>query len=108
MSESQFPKMGEHPLEGSVVNMSGNRSPYTMPVERKGPSADGEAEPAGKRGVTMATGERNGPCFRPQATICYPNAPESGSTGRGMRTVPSRTGNQDFWDNRASQSGEVI
>lgn len=109
---SQFEKMGESPLVGSLVNVSGNRSPYTTAVPRKGaPSADGESEPNAHRGQTMATGEHSGPCFRPQTTLFWPNAPEQAATGRALRYLPSagsKSGNGDFWNDRASQSGQVI
>lgn len=105
---SQFPKMGEEPLTNSLVNVSGNRSPYTKTVARKGPSGDVLAT-GGKanRGATEIH-EAHGPTFRPQTTICYPNAPEHAATGRGMRTVASAVGNRDFWDQRADGSGQVI
>jgi hypothetical protein len=110
-SKSVFPKMGEYPLEdGSFVNMSGNRSAYTMPVAKKGPSGDDIDGPTAHRGVgSLATGETNGPKFAPQTKICFTNDPVAHGTGRGMRTVPSSMGDQDFWSDRsASQSGEVI
>jgi hypothetical protein len=108
---SQFEKMGESPLVGSVVNISGNRSPYTTAVARKGPSSDGESEPNAHRGQAMATGEHSGPCFRPQTTLFWPNTPDQAATGRNVRLLPSassKTGNGDFWNDRASQSGQVI
>lgn len=108
---SSFPKMGEHPLVGTIVNTSGNRSPYTHPVADP---AQGDAIATGGtaiRGVgSDATGEHSGPCFSPQTTISFPNSPEAGETGRGLRTVPSvasKTGNGDFWDRRGD-SGRVI
>lgn len=106
---SQFPKMGEHALEDSLVNVSGDRSPYTKDVARKGPSGDVLAT-GGKanKGQISMSGEHNGPRFAPVTTISYPNAPEASQTGRGMRTVRSAVGNRDFWDSRSSQSGEVI
>lgn len=104
---SAFPKMGEHPLEGSLVNTSGERSPYTKTVARKGPAGDSETEGAPVRGHTQIS-EAQGPTFAPQTTIDFPNAPEASQTGRGMRRVPSSVGNRDFWDDRASQSGKVI
>lgn len=109
--ESNFPKMGEHALEGSLVNMSGARSPYTQPVARKGPAGDSESEPSAVRGGMQISGEHCGPTFRPVATVSYPNSPEVSQTGRGLRAIPSvasRTGNGDFWNDRASQSGQVI
>jgi hypothetical protein len=108
---SAFLKMGEHPLVGTIVNTSGNRSPYTHAVARP---AQGDAIATGGtavRGVgSDATGEHSGPCFAPQTTISFPNSPESAQVGRALRTVPSvasKTGNGDFWDNRA-YAGEVI
>jgi hypothetical protein len=106
---TQFPKMGEYPLEGGLVNMSGKRSPYTMPEARKGPSGDAMDGPTGHRGVGPdATGEHNGPRFRPVTTIAFPNSEAASATGRGMRTLPSSLGNRDFWDSRTDGSGEVI
>jgi hypothetical protein len=106
---SQFPKMGEEPLTSHLVNCSGDRSPYTIRAPKHGPSADSEPGDQAVRGVGAdATGEHNGPRFRPATTLYWPNSPESGQTGRGMRTVPSKTGVGDFWDDRASQSGQVI
>lgn len=109
---SNFPKMGEHPLEGTIVNTSGNRSPYTHSVARAG---SGDAIATGGtaiRGVgSDATGEHSGPMFAPQSTIVYNNSSMASDTGRGMRTirsVASKTGNGDFWDSRTSQSGQVI
>lgn len=107
---SSFPKMGEHPLEGTIVNTSGNRSPYTQTQAKKGPSGDALAiGGTAVRGVgSDATGEHSGPCFRPQTTVYFPNSPEASKTGRALRTVPSALGNRDFWDSRTSQSGAVI
>jgi hypothetical protein len=109
--QSSFAKMGEHPLVGTIVNTSGNRSPYTHPVADP---AQGDAIATGGtaiRGVGRdATGEHSGPVCSPQTTISYPNSPEAAQTGRGLRTVPSvasRTGNGDFWDRRAF-TGQVI
>lgn len=105
---SNFPKMGEHPLEGSIVNTSGNRSPYTHPRPEYAPTGGQDAASAGGRGVgPMATGENAGPRFAPVTTISYPNSPEASETGRALRTVRSAIGNRDFWDKRYA-SGEVI
>lgn len=107
---SQFPKMGDMPLVGNVVNVSGRGSRYTQTVPRKGPANDKDPSigTAAHRGQTMIH-EAHGPTFRPMTTIDYPNAPERKGTGRGMRTVPSSVGNRDFWTDRSvSQSGKVI
>lgn len=105
---SQFPAMGEFPLTDSIVNVSGDRSPYTKTVARKGPSGDSESEPAAVRGQISMDGEHNGPTFRPVTMLYQQNAAEASAIGRGMRTVPSSLGNRDFWDDRASRSGQVI
>jgi hypothetical protein len=105
---STFPKMGDSPLE-DFINVSGDRSPYTKPVARKGPGAQDSMDgPGGGRGRGATLKEGNGPKFAPQTQICYTNDPVAHATGRGMRKVPSAIGNRDFWDDRASQSGETI
>lgn len=109
---SQFPKMGEHPLEGNIVNVSGDRSPYTQSVAKYSGGDAIATSGTSIRGVGRdATGEKPGPAFAPQTTISFPNSPESSQTLRSLRTVPSvasKTGNGDFWDSRTSQSGQVI
>ena len=109
--QSNFPKMGEHPLEGTLVNTSGNRSPYTHP-EGRFTGSDEIGGGMAVRGVgSDATGEHSGPVFAPQTTVYFANSPEASQTGRGLRTirsVASKTGNGDFWDQRTSQSGQVI
>lgn len=91
---SSFPKMGDDGMTG-LVNVSGQRSPYTMPQARKGPtSPDMGGSPASHRGSTMLH-EGNGPTFRPVASQVY--ATEYAATGRNTRMVPSAVGNRDFW-----------
>jgi hypothetical protein len=97
-STSSFPKMGESGYEG-LVNMSGDRSPYTKDQPRHGPTMpDTGGSPAGGRGSGMVH-DTYGPAFRPVASRSF--APEYPETGRGMRTVPSAIGNRDFWAARA-------
>ena len=105
-STSSFEKMGDSGYEG-LMNMSGERSPYTMPQARKGPTTpDMGGSPAGGRGSSMIH-EAHGPTFRPVASQSY--APEYPETGRGMRTVASSVGNRDFWASRAGDNaGETI
>ncbi len=105
-STSSFPTMGDSAYEG-LVNMSGDRSPYTKLQAKHGPTVpDTGGSPAGGRGSSMVH-ETMGPVFRPVASRSY--APEYPETGRGMRTVPSSIGNRDFWAARAaSNEGEVI
>lgn len=97
---SNFPKMGEFALTDSIVNVSGNRSPYTQVQARSGPSADENPGGTAVRGQMAMNGENPGPRFAPQTTISFPNAPEASQTGRGLRVVPSSIGNRDFWDSR--------
>lgn len=101
---TSFPKVGSY---DHVVNMSGQRSPYTIPEARKGAMNDNPPDSsAAHRGATMIR-DAHGPTFRPVATRGW--APNYGETGRGMRTVPSRTGVGDFWASRACDNyGDVI
>lgn len=105
-STSEFEKMGDSGYEG-LVNMSGQRSPYTMDRGRSGPTTpDMGGSPAGGRGSTMIH-EAHGPQFRPVSSQAYGS--EYPDTGRGMRTVASAVGNRDFWAARASTNeGETI
>lgn len=98
-----FEKVGDY---DNVMNMSGQRSPYTMPEARKGPMNDDiGGGGAGGLGHTMIH-EAHGPTFRPVATRGW--AADYAATGRAIHTVPSAVGNRDFWDRRADQGGEVI
>lgn len=100
---SSFPKMGDDGM-ASLCNMSGARSPYTMPQARKGPGSPdmGGGNGSSRRGSTEIR-EAHGPTFRPMATRGWASPyPE---TARAIRTVPSSVGNRDFWSSRAS-SGE--
>lgn len=107
---SQFPKMGEFPLVDSIGDPSALPSTgHTTFRPRTGPAGDSESEPAGARGRTAMSGEMNGPRFRPQQTISFPNDPAASETGRGLRILPSVASRNGFWDDRnASQSGQVI
>lgn len=104
---STFAKMGDEELTSHLVNVSGNRSPYTMPVGRKGPKTDQDqgVGTAAHRSQNLIH-EANGPQAKVVATIDYSNAPEKSSTGRGMRTVPSKAGISDF--SSPSSEGQVI
>ena len=98
-STSSFPTMGDSGYEG-LVNMSGDRSPYTKARPRQGATMDDTGgSPAGGRGSGMVH-ETMGPCFQPVASRVQ--SPEYPETGRGMRIVPSSIGNRDFWAARAA------
>lgn len=96
---STFPKMGDDGYT-SLINVSGDRSPYTRAVPRSGPTTpDLGGSPAGGRGSSMIH-EAHGPQFRPVASKVQ--GPDYAATGRNVRAVPSAVGNRDFWDSRNS------
>lgn len=106
-TSSVFEKMGDGGYD-QLMNMSGQRSPYTTPQARKGPTTPdmGGGNGSVRRGATEIH-EAHGPTFRPVATRGF--APEYPDTGRAVRTVPSAVGNHDFWDARASSNeGQVL
>ena len=107
---SAFPKMGDSYLTDHLINVSGNRSPYTMPTQKKGPKQDNDPNvgtAAKRKGYEIK--EANGPACTPVARICYPNAPEHNQTQRAMRTVPSKAGLGDFHLARGrDNAGETI
>lgn len=93
---TSFPKMGDDYVTDHLVNISGDRSPYTMPVAKKQTTTD--QGPLGGKANRSASliHEANGPACTPIARISYPNAPEASNTQRGMRTMPSKAGVGDF------------
>lgn len=104
-STSSFEKMGDSGYEG-LMNMSGQRSPYTIDQARKGPtSPDQGGGGAGGRGQSMIH-EAQGPTFRPVASKVQGS--EYPDTGRSIRTVASALGNRDFWAARGDNAGETI
>lgn len=100
--KTSFPAMGPNGIPESVVNMSGNRSPYTQLVPNKGPAGDSIDGPTGGPARhTEINAEVNGPLCAPQTTLFFPNAADHEKTGRNTRIMPSRAGASDFWDARA-------
>lgn len=86
---TQFPKVGDDGIVSHVVNISGQRSPYTKMEPKKGFSKDdAAADPKDKanKGRTMI---RNAQGPRPsiQAKICYPNSGESAKVQRNVKRV---------------------
>jgi hypothetical protein len=97
---SSFPKMGDEGYAG-LMNMSGDRSAYTTPVARKGPTTpDQGGGNAGGRSNGGMLHEGMGAGFRPVASRVY--APEYPATGRNIRTVPSAANRSDFWTARGT------
>ena len=101
---SDFEKIGDAGYE-QVMNMSGQRSPYTMPQARRGPTSpdQGGGNGSARRSPSLIHGAQ-GPTFRPVATKVQGS--EYPETGRALRTVPSAVGTRPFWDQR--QEGQVI
>jgi len=96
-----FPKMGEDIT--SIVNISGQRSPYTMPVVKSGfaKSDVGAADPANKknRGNTIIR-NASGPRCRIVETIDYPN--ERAESAKTYRNVKRVHGGSQFYSARAA------
>lgn len=86
---SQFPKMGES-IIGSVVNISGQRSPYTKVQPRDaGGARDGQVPGVGTKKNKKGTLIHNahGPKPKIVATIVYPNSPEASKNLRNTKRV---------------------
>jgi hypothetical protein len=98
MATSNFEKVGDEGIVSHVVNLSGERRPYTIPVPKKGPKgADIPGRGAkGDRGSSVIH-EAHGPTFRPVAKICYPTSGDVGESQRNVKTVPGGAG---FWGKR--------
>jgi hypothetical protein len=102
---TSFPTVGSY---DHVMNMSGQRSPYTIPEARKGPTTPdmGGGNGSARRSPSVIRNAQ-GPTLRPVATRGF--APEYPETGRAFRTVPSAIGVRGFWQSRAeSNDGQVI
>lgn len=85
---STFPKMGEDIVAGGVVNISGDRSPYTKTVVKQG-FGKNDNPPNSQRthkGSTVIRGAQ-GPRPTIVAKISYPNSPESGKTTRNVKPL---------------------
>ena len=96
---SNFPKMGES-IIGSVVNISGQRSPYTKPTPKKntqGGNVPGVGDKRNKGRTELSQGgasestspyPASGPRPSITAKICYPNSGgEAGKTQRNLKRV---------------------
>lgn len=102
---TSFPAMGPAGITSDVVNISGQRSPYTKAMPVKGVPAnvgiDGPTAPAGAaQPANLVNSEVLGPMCKPVTTTCYPNAAGHEQTGRNVKLLPSRTGTGDFWSQR--------
>jgi hypothetical protein len=101
MTHSNFPVMGDSGIPSSVVNMSGNRSPYTQLQPKGGAAGEGGfGVPGGPRKATEVNAEVLGPLCKPQTTLFWPNAANHNDTGRNTKIMPSRAGVSDFWSQR--------
>jgi hypothetical protein len=108
---SNFQTMGESGIPHSVVNMSGQKSPYTLAQPRDaGGATHSDVPGVGTKANRSATliREANGPRPNsiPLATRWPPNAACAHDVQRNVVPVPSALGNRDFWAKRAE--GPVI
>ena len=103
---TSFPTMGEE-IPHSIMNLSGNRSPYTTTVSKK--TMGRGSSPTGKytyRGQSLIN-EAHGPRCHIVATLYAPNAAEASATQRNTRILPNVIERPDrvgsavtFWDKR--------
>jgi hypothetical protein len=105
-SASPFPKMGETLIQ-NLVNVSGNRSPYTMTTPKKtmgrGKSPTGTMAVRGRTQIR----EANGPQFHVSTTLYHQNAAEASQVLRNTKMVPPTITRPDhvgsaatFWQKR--------
>lgn len=105
-NNSAFPKMGDE-LAEHLINVSGNRSPYTQTIGKK--TMGRGASPTGRakvRGRTMIN-EAHGPRFHISTTLYRQNAAEASATQRNTVVLPPSIHREDgtgsagtFWDKR--------
>ena len=103
MTTTSFEPMGSAGIPNSVVNMSGNRSPYTQ-LQAKGGVPGGisiDGPTGAPRKQTEVNAEVHGPLCSPQTTLFFPNAAHHADTGRNTKIVPSRAGVSDMWSKRS-------
>lgn len=101
---SQFPTMGEQGIPHSVLNLSGDRTPYTIMQPRDaGGATHSEVPGAGtkaNRGASMIQNAQ-GPVNKPLAMRWPANAACATEGGRNVILMPSASGSRDFWARRA-------
>lgn len=104
---SQFPRMGDE-LVGQVVNLSGERSPYTKLVSSQATNTNiGPDSVGGHAGQMLIGGEVQGPKFAPQTTLPGGQAAEAAMSGRNVKIMPANHGvSHDFYAKRAE--GPII
>lgn len=107
---SQFPTIGSEGYH-TVVNLSGDKSPYTImqPRDAGGPTDSNTPGTGTKRNRSAGMiREANGPRPNsiPMATRWPANAAAAHDCQRNVVPVPSALGNRDFWAKRAE--GPVI
>ena len=105
--KTDFPAMGLNGIPESVINRSGERSPYTTARPNSGPSGDSiDGVKGAPAAHTLVNAEVLGPVCAPQTTLFYPNAADHEKTGRNVKLLPSKSGVSDFWEKRAQ--GDVL
>jgi hypothetical protein len=103
--KTDFPAMGDSGIPNEIVNMSGNRSPYTMAGGPRGGPGKSDA-PDSSDGIrkSVTINEAHGPRLAPITRIYEGNAAEAGLSGRNLRLMKPTEGN--FWEKRVN--GPVI
>ena len=101
--KTTFPAMGDDGIPRSVVNMSGQRAPYTQEVPKQGGQSGDLASGDGIRTSTEIQ-HAQGPTLAPITRIYADNAAEATASMRNVRVVPGRGGVDDFYLKRAESN----
>lgn len=103
-----FPKVGDNGVIESVVNVSGQRSPYTKAVPKKtgGRGASPTGKAANKSGYQIS--EANGPRCNISVPMYAQNAAEASMTERNTKFVSSTMGNADEGFGSYRQYGQRV
>ena len=103
--KTSFEAMGDSGIPNEIVNMSGNRSPYTQMGGPRGGAgkSDGPDSSDGIR-KSVQIHEAHGPRLAPVTRIYEGNAAEATQSGRNVRLMNRTEG--DFWAKRTN--GPVI
>lgn len=90
-----FPKMGEWP-EGDLLNLSGQRSPYTKTVGRKTGGRGKSPTGVKKNKGAFQIQEANGPRCTIRVPLYEKNAAEANMTQKNLRNLPAVMGDKAF------------
>lgn len=91
---TSFEKMGDS-IVSHVLNLSGQRSSYTMSVPKKSGGKSVQTSGKANRSATMIH-EANGPKCHVVATLYKANAVQANDVTRGIRLLKPAKGDRDF------------